>query len=149
MLQWLPSHLNGLRLTAAKFKILTYSVSPFPMSRTFAFLWFCISSASHLHNFVMSWCHVKSESKPHYKWRSVDQSMLVSSPLWGPEAFFCFTVRQLRFVDVGLLLWRVERSDICRNYNQQYIFFIFKTQVSGSLWIYVSRFASWILIQVL
>jgi hypothetical protein len=87
------------------------------------------------------------KSKSHYDRRSVGQSVLVSSPIWGPWLDFCycqtFAVLSLRGAisdeRTGLSFVAVVVSSTWHLYLQVYLsaFYIVICQESGSLWIYI------------
>jgi hypothetical protein len=89
------------------------------------------------------------KSKSHYDRRSVGQSVLVSSPIWGPTPDFCYsqTFAVLSMWDdlsderTGLSFLAVIISSTWHLYLQLYLsaFYTFLDicQESGSLWIYI------------
>jgi hypothetical protein len=56
-----------------------------------------IKSCVHIADRCAPWSCFKSKSKSHCDWRSVSQSVLVSSPLWGswPDIYYSLTVTVL------------------------------------------------------
>jgi hypothetical protein len=57
----------------------------------------------------------QSESESHCDWRSVNLSVLVSSPVWGlwPDINYCLTVTVLSLG--GRSLWREDGSVVCQS----------------------------------
>jgi hypothetical protein len=55
-------------------------------------------------------CYSKPDSKLYYDWRSVGQSVFVSSPRLGPKTRFLLLSNSFEIVDVGRPLWREDGS---------------------------------------